>query len=193
MQGVLKCFLHDSVVCCMQKVAIPRGRGLGGSSSINFMVYTRGSRHDYDNWADNGCPGWGYADVLPYFLKAEDNANQEFVKTGEASNNPCSGWFYLLHLLSLCGSGHSLSLLLVKNIVRNVCTDCFFLDSESIIMLISFLKKTLSFWLLRKFRFISVPMNSKPKYFKKIHHLSCNCTIIVGVLFWKLFLVGVRW
>jgi choline dehydrogenase len=53
----------------------PRGRTLGGSSSINAMIYIRGSRHDYDSWRDDyGCEGWGYADLLPYFLRAEDNS-----------------------------------------------------------------------------------------------------------------------
>ncbi len=53
----------------------PRGRVLGGSSSINAMIYIRGSRYDYDTWRDEyGCEGWGYADVLPYFLRAESNS-----------------------------------------------------------------------------------------------------------------------
>lgn len=49
----------------------PRGRMLGGSSSLNAMIYIRGARADYDGW---GVPGWGYDDLLPYFLRAEDNA-----------------------------------------------------------------------------------------------------------------------
>lgn len=51
----------------------PRGRGLGGSSAINAMVYIRGHRWDYDNWAAMGCTGWSYDDVLPWFRKAEAN------------------------------------------------------------------------------------------------------------------------
>ena len=51
----------------------PRGRGLGGSSTINAMVYLRGQREDYDDWAADGAAGWTWNDVLPYFLKAENN------------------------------------------------------------------------------------------------------------------------
>jgi choline dehydrogenase len=52
---------------------LPRGRTLGGSSSINAMIYIRGNRADYDGWRALGCEGWGWDDVLPYFLRAEDN------------------------------------------------------------------------------------------------------------------------
>ncbi|TXC88248.1 GMC family oxidoreductase [Paraburkholderia azotifigens] len=51
----------------------PRGRGYGGSSAINAMVYTRGHPLDYDDWASLGCDGWSFDDVLPYFRRAECN------------------------------------------------------------------------------------------------------------------------
>jgi choline dehydrogenase len=63
----------------------PRGKVLGGSSSINAMIYIRGNRADYDQWRDLGNPGWGYADVLPCFKKAE---NQE---RGESAYHGASG------------------------------------------------------------------------------------------------------
>mgnify|MGYP003601429343 FL=1 len=51
----------------------PRGKGLGGSSAINAMLYVRGNAFDYDQWAALGCTGWSHADVLPYFKRSESN------------------------------------------------------------------------------------------------------------------------
>ena len=51
----------------------PRGKALGGSSAINAMLYVRGHPSDYDDWAELGCHGWSWNDVLPYFRRAEDN------------------------------------------------------------------------------------------------------------------------
>ncbi len=56
---------------------------MGGTSNLNYMQYLRGSRHDYDEWAAHGAHGWAYKDVLPYFIKSEDNRNGEYVRTGE--------------------------------------------------------------------------------------------------------------
>jgi choline dehydrogenase-like flavoprotein len=55
----------------------PRGKGLGGSSSMNAMLYVRGRPLDYDLWEAQGADGWGWKDVRPYFLKSEDNARGE--------------------------------------------------------------------------------------------------------------------
>lgn len=55
-----------------RRIRWPRGRTIGGSSSINAQIWTRGHRADYDGWAAAGCTGWSFADVLPYFLKAEN-------------------------------------------------------------------------------------------------------------------------
>ena len=52
---------------------LPRGRSLGGSSSMNAMIYMRGNRGDFDGWAENGAPGWSYREVLPYFKRSEHN------------------------------------------------------------------------------------------------------------------------
>lgn len=61
----------------------PRGKGLGGSSAINAMIYIRGNKWDYDNWAALGCTGWGFDDVLPYFKRAEHNVRGEDAYHGD--------------------------------------------------------------------------------------------------------------
>jgi len=56
-----------------RRIYLPRGRGLGGTTILNGMIYTRGNPADYDGWRDDGCSGWGYADLLPYFKRSESN------------------------------------------------------------------------------------------------------------------------
>jgi choline dehydrogenase-like flavoprotein len=58
-----------------REIPVPRGRVVGGSGSINGMVYFRGHPTDYDDWADAGASGWSYAEVLPYFTRTENNEN----------------------------------------------------------------------------------------------------------------------
>ncbi len=54
-----------------RSIPLPRGRVVGGCSSVNGMIYMRGNSGDYDHWRQLGCAGWGYDDVLPYFRKME--------------------------------------------------------------------------------------------------------------------------
>ena len=57
---------------------MPSGRMLGGSDSFSNMIYARGNPQDYDVWASMGATGWSYEDVLPYFIKSENNRNAFF-------------------------------------------------------------------------------------------------------------------
>jgi choline dehydrogenase len=73
--------------CGGRRIPLPRGRTLGGSSSMNAMVYIRGNRLDYDGW---GIPGWSYDDLLPYFKRAEDNERGEDLFHGVGGPLPVS-------------------------------------------------------------------------------------------------------
>jgi choline dehydrogenase len=60
-----------------RRLYLPRGKVIGGSGSINAMIYIRGNRADFDGWAAGGAEGWSYDDVLPYFKRSEDNERGE--------------------------------------------------------------------------------------------------------------------
>lgn len=64
----------DQTIRNGQPLFVPRGKTLGGSSATNAMLYIRGQKQDYDNWAAAGNPGWSYDEILPYFIKAESNS-----------------------------------------------------------------------------------------------------------------------
>jgi choline dehydrogenase len=94
---------HHEPFVDRRRIFLPRGKVLGGSSSINAMVYIRGHRVDYDEWRDeHGCDGWGYDELLPYFKRAEDNERGEdeyhgvggplAVQDGRARSLLCAAW-----------------------------------------------------------------------------------------------------
>src|SRR3954469_14251288 len=67
----------------------PRGKVIGGCSAINGMIYMRGQAADYDHWRQLGNPGWGWDDVLPYFIKSEDHAGATHEKHGSGGEWRC--------------------------------------------------------------------------------------------------------
>ena len=90
---------HNEPHCADRRIYLPRGRVLGGTSSINGMIYVRGNRRDYDSW---GQAGWSYDELLPYFMRAEDNERGASVYHGAGgplavsenrSRNPMSDAF----------------------------------------------------------------------------------------------------
>src|SRR5208282_2094026 len=70
-----------------RRVPVPRGKMLGGSSGINYMMYVRGHPGDFDAWAEGGATGWGYAEVLPYFRKSEGLAPSPDIVIDAAAHN----------------------------------------------------------------------------------------------------------
>ena len=73
-----------------RRLYMPRGKVIGGSGSINAMIYIRGNRVDYDDWAAEGATGWSYDEVLPYFKRAEDNERGEDAYHGVGGPLPVS-------------------------------------------------------------------------------------------------------
>ena len=73
-----------------RRIHWPRGKVLGGSSSINGMLYVRGNAADYDGWAQRGCKGWSYDEVLPYFMKSEDFRGSGSDETYRSRGGPLS-------------------------------------------------------------------------------------------------------
>src|SRR2546430_2035979 len=70
-----------------RRVPVPRGKMLGGSSSLNYMLYVRGHPGDFDAWAEGGATGWSYGEVLPYFRKSEGLAPSSDIVVDAAAHN----------------------------------------------------------------------------------------------------------
>jgi choline dehydrogenase len=76
-------FTEPEPALATRRLYIPRGKLLGGSSAMNAMIYVRGNALDYDGWAASGADGWSHAEVLPYFLKAEDQQRRDLPGHGK--------------------------------------------------------------------------------------------------------------
>lgn len=89
-----------------RRVPLPQGRVLGGSSSINGLVYNRGQREDYDQWATLGNPGWSYAEVLPYFRRTERRTTGDARYRGRDGLLPVSDidWHHPINEVFIAGA-----------------------------------------------------------------------------------------
>lgn len=75
-----------------RRISCPRGKGLGGTSTINGMVYVRGNAHDFEEWRESGAQGWGYRDCLPYFKRAESwIGGADTYRGGDGPLGVCAG------------------------------------------------------------------------------------------------------
>ncbi len=75
-----------------RRISCPRGKGLGGTSTINGMVYVRGNAHDFEEWEESGAQGWGYRDCLPYFKRAESwISGEDDYRGGDGPLGVCAG------------------------------------------------------------------------------------------------------
>ena len=75
-----------------RRLWVPRGKMLGGSSSINGMLYSRADPRDYDEWSRMGLSGWSFAEVLPYFRRAESSWHGESLFHGASGPLSVTGW-----------------------------------------------------------------------------------------------------
>ena len=83
---------HLFKVIYLQRVPTQHGKVLGGSSSINWMLYVRGHRLDYDSWAKLGCTGWDWENVQNYFKKMEDYFLPNGNNFGSSCHRASSDW-----------------------------------------------------------------------------------------------------
>ena len=95
-----------------RRISLPRGKRLGGSSSINGMIYIRGDKADFDSWAAQGAKGWSYEDLLPYFVRTEDQqrTEEEFTQPWHGTGGPVTA--------NNLPSPHPVSLAMVKAAVE---------------------------------------------------------------------------
>ena len=83
--GYLKriCICHNDLPLVFQQAALPRGKVIGGTFAMNDMIYQRGSQDIFNEWEVKGAKGWGFKNVLPYFVKSVDTKVPELSKSGK--------------------------------------------------------------------------------------------------------------